>query len=85
LQRELRQTDPDATVKPTIESFGLLRLDVRSTVIRRRDARAAANRYEARAATMCEMCGEPVSGVRFAGAAMVLIRCDHCVGPEQAS
>lgn len=78
LEDELRRIDPSATVRPSIDSFGLLRLDVTSDTIPRRAARAAAQRFESAASGMCEQCGDPISNVRVAGPSTVLLLCRRC-------
>jgi hypothetical protein len=77
-EQELRQRDPSARVRPTIDGWGLLRLEVVSAVLDRGDARAAARHWEKKAAAMWECCGEPVGQVRVAGPEVVTVVCPDC-------
>jgi hypothetical protein len=80
-ERELRDMDADAHVRPTIDASGLLRLDVVSKTLDRRVAKRAARSYEAKAASLCETCGGTVSSVRILGPGVIGIFCDGC-GPR---
>jgi hypothetical protein len=76
LQRRLRERDPDARVQTTVAPTGLLQLDVRTNPAERPAAEALARRYEERARSICERCGDRVSA---AGAGpVVTILCAHC-------
>jgi hypothetical protein len=77
LEHELRLTDPEAVVIPSVGASGLLQLKVRSTVIDRRTVRSLTREWERRAAATCETCGGSVSAVREAPM-MVTVVCAHC-------
>ena len=85
LERELRNLDPSAVVHPTVDASGLLRLKVFSEVLNRRETAAIARRWQEKAATMCECCGEPVSAVRVAGLGVVTVVCPDCDQPVAAA
>lgn len=83
LQRELRQCDPSVRVHPMVDGWGLLRLEVISDVLDRRDARLVTRPWEKKAATMCERCGNPVNTVRVVGPTVVAILCPDCAPSER--
>jgi hypothetical protein len=76
LQQQLRERDPRARVRATVDPSGLLRLDVATLPARRAAAQELARHYEDRARSTCERCGDPV---RTAGAGpVVTILCADC-------
>jgi hypothetical protein len=78
LESELRQDDPAVRVQAVIDSSGLPRFRVISEVIRREDAGRAARRWEWKATTTCENCGQLVDTMRFTGRGVMTIRCPAC-------
>jgi hypothetical protein len=76
LQRRLGERDPDAHVQTTVAPTGLLQLDVRTNAAERPAADALARRYEERARSICERCGDPVIAV--GAGPVVTILCAHC-------
>jgi hypothetical protein len=76
LEQRLRERDPDARVEATVATSGLLQLDVATIPAQRVGAQALARRYEERARSICESCGDRAS---TAGAGpVVTILCAHC-------
>ena len=75
LQRRLRDRDPDARVRATVAPSGLLQFDVRTNPAQRAAAHPLARRYEERARTICERCGDRFSAV--GAGPVVAILCAH--------
>jgi hypothetical protein len=76
LQQTLRERDPGALVAATVDTSGLLQLDVHTCPAQRTAAQRLARYYEELARGTCERCGHPV---RVAGAGPVVsILCADC-------
>ncbi len=76
LQQRLRERDPDARVRATVDPSGLLRFDVATTPTARVAARALACSFEDAARSTCESCGDRITAVR--AGPVVSIVCAHC-------
>jgi ribosomal protein L37E len=76
LQQRLRERDPDARVRATVDPSGLLQLDIATAPAERAAAQAMGRRYEDTARSTCERCGERVTAVR--AGPVVSIVCAHC-------
>jgi hypothetical protein len=76
LQQRLRERDPHARVQATIDPSGLLRLDVATTGTQRAAAQRLARRYEERARSTCERCGDRVAAV--GPGPVVTVLCARC-------
>jgi hypothetical protein len=78
LEDELRSLDPEARLsKAEIDSSGLLRLRASLSPENATAGKALLRRYESRATTTCELCGEPG---RVNAGPVVVVRCAECSG-----
>jgi hypothetical protein len=76
LQQRVRERDPGARVRATVDPSGLLRLDVATTPAARVAARALARSVEDVARSTCESCGNRITAVR--AGPVVSVVCAHC-------
>lgn len=78
LQQEVRRIDPDAVVRLAVDAAGLPRIELTSNVLEASEAQLIERAWEARAASICERCGDQVEVVSVAAPGVVLILCSDC-------